>query len=168
VSSAETEFVRFATVAAPRLRRTAYLLCHDWHFAQDLTQTALSKSYVSWKKVSRSGNPESYCRAILLRVFLDHQRRQSSTEVTTAEFPESARWQGSELRLTLLDALDQLPPRDRAIVVLRYWEDQTIEATASMLDLSAETVKKQSSRSLTRLRNLLQDEQLILFADQDS
>ena len=74
MSSAETEFVRFATVVAPRLRRTAYLLCHDWHFAQDLTQTALSKSYVSWRKVSRSGNPESYCRAILMRVFLDHQR----------------------------------------------------------------------------------------------
>jgi RNA polymerase sigma-70 factor (sigma-E family) len=164
ISGSDIEFDRFAMLVAPRLRRTAYLLCHDWYLAQDLTQTALAKSYASWKKVSRSGNPESYSRAILMRAFLDHRRRPSSSELATAELRETPQMQSHDLRLTLLDALEQLPPRDRAIVVLRYWEDQSIESTARILDLPAETVKKQSARSLARLRMLLQDERISLFS----
>jgi len=67
--------------------------------------------------------------------------------------------------LTLLEALRRLPPRDRAIVVLRYWEDHSLETTADLLDLPIATVKQQSSRSLAKLRLLLQDERVALFAE---
>jgi RNA polymerase sigma-70 factor (sigma-E family) len=161
------EFAEFAAVAAPRLRRTAFLLCHDWHLAQDLTQTALAKTYVAWKRLRRNGNPEAFTQKVMLRVFLDQQRRRSSAEVIMPEIPETARQEHSELRLALLDALGRLPARDRAIVVLRYWQDLSIDTTAELLELPVATVKTQSSRSLAKLRALLQDDRVALFADQD-
>nr|MDT0656566.1 SigE family RNA polymerase sigma factor [Micromonospora sp. DSM 115978] len=157
----DDEFVAFAHAAAPRLRRTAYLMCRDWHLAQDLTQITLAKAYVSWKRISRAANVEAYTRKILLRVLLDHQRRRSSREVATAALPEpspdGSGQAGPDLRLTLLDALGSLPERDRAIVVLRYWEDHSVETVAEILAISPAVVKSQSARSLTRLRALLDD-----------
>jgi RNA polymerase sigma-70 factor (sigma-E family) len=167
VRPGDAEFVEFAGASALRLRRTAFLLCHDWHLAQDLTQTALAKTYVAWKRVWQSGNPEAYTQKILLRAFLDLQRRRSASELIMSEMPETPRQEHNELRLALLAALRRLPPRDRAIVVLRYWEDLSIETTADLLELPVATVKTQSSRSLAKLRTLLQDERVALFADQD-
>jgi len=160
------EFVDYATAVAPRLRGFAYLLCHDWHFAQDLTQTTLAKSYVSWPRVRAAEDPAAYGRHILLRVFLDHRRRRSSSELLIAEMPQSGREEQHDLRITLFDALSRLPPRDRAIVVLRYWEDHSVNTTAEMLNLPVATVKKQAVRSLVKLRGLLQDERVGLFAGQ--
>jgi len=74
VKASDAEFAEFAGASALRLRRTAFLLCHDWHNAEDLTQTALAKTYVSWRRVWNTGNPEAYTRKILLRSFLDQQR----------------------------------------------------------------------------------------------
>jgi RNA polymerase sigma-70 factor (sigma-E family) len=165
VKAWDAEFADFAGASALRLRRTAFLLCHDWHNAEDLTQTALAKTYVAWRRVWHTGNPEAYTRKILLRSFLDQQRRRSSTELVLPELPEVGRQEHSELRLTLLEALRRLPARDRAIVVLRYWEDHSLETTADLLDLPIATVKQQSSRSLAKLRLLLQDEQVSLFAE---
>ena len=162
----DAEFAEFAAASALRLRRTAFLLCHDWHYAEDLTQTALAKTYVAWRRVRPTGNPEAYTRKILLHSFLDQQRRRSSTELVLPALPETGWQEHSDLRLTLLEALRGLPPRDRAIVVLRYWEDHSVETTADLLDLPIATVKQQSSRSLARLRLLLQDERVTLFADQ--
>lgn len=161
----DEEFAEFAAASAPRLRRTAFLLGHDWHLAQDLTQTALAKTFVSWKRVRQTGNPEAYTRKILLRAYLDQQRRHSSGEVILPELPETGRQEHPELRLTLLEALRRLPARDRAIVVLRYWEDHSVETTADLLELPAATVKTQSARSLAKLRVLLQDDRVALFAD---
>jgi len=165
VRSGDAEFAEFAGASALRLRRTAFLLCHDWHLAEDLTQTALAKTYVAWRRVLQTGNPEAYTRKILLRVFLDQQRRRSASELVLSELPEGGQQEHSELRLTLLEALRRLPPRDRAIVVLRYWEDHSLETTADMLELPVTTVKQQSSRSLAKLRMLLQDDRVALFAD---
>jgi RNA polymerase sigma-70 factor (sigma-E family) len=165
VTSGDAEFAEFAAAAALRLRRTAFLLCHDWHNAEDLTQTALAKTYVAWRRVWRTGNPEAYTRKILLRGFLDQQRRRSSSELIVAELPDRSRLESNDLRLTLLEALRRLPPRDRAIVVLRYWEDHSLETTAELLELPIATVKQQSSRSLAKLRLLLEDERVALFAD---
>jgi RNA polymerase sigma-70 factor (sigma-E family) len=157
----DDEFIAFAHAAAPRLRRTAFLMCRDWHLAQDLTQITLTRAYVSWKRVSGTANVEAYTRKILLRALLDHQRRRSSQEVSIAAVPESPAdpngQQGTDLRLTLLDALGSLPERDRAIVVLRYWEDLSVETVAEVLGISTAVVKTQSARSLTRLRALLDD-----------
>lgn len=161
-SQLDEDFVAFAQAAAPRLRRTAFLMCRDWHLAQDLTQITLAKMYVSWRRTSHAANIDAYSRKVLLRALLDHQRRRSTTEFVTATLPETpasgpADGHGSDLRLTLLDALGSLPARDRAIVVLRYWEDQSVESVADLLGISTSVVKTQSARSLTRLRKLLDD-----------
>ena len=165
MKSADAEFVEFATAAAVRLHRFAYLLCHDWHLAQDLTQTALAKCYVSWRKVERAGNRDAYIRQVLVRAFLDHRRRRSSSEIAVSEpaVGDSYR-EAHDLRLTLIEALAHLPAQQRAMVVLRFWEDQTVEATAQLLGLSKAVVQRQTLRALERLRVLLQDDQLTLFA----
>jgi RNA polymerase sigma-70 factor (sigma-E family) len=156
VSRVEDDFVEYARVAGPRLRRTAFLLCRDWELAQDFTQTTLAKMYVHWRRISRKDNPHAYAKKVLSRVFFDHQRLRSSHEVVLAEFPDAAGpGADTELRMTLIDALARIPYRDRAIVVLRYWEDLSIDAVAEILEMPAGTVKSQSARTLARLRDML-------------
>jgi len=167
--TSDDDFAEFARACAPRLRQTAYLLCRDWHLAQDFTQTTLAKVFMQWRRIVRNEYPEAYSRKVLLRVFLDHQRRRSSREVVVDAVPEAGAGDGgrAELRLTLIEALGRIPPRDRAIVVLRYWEDQSIETVANTLGVSVATVKTQSSRSLTRLRGMLGEDSLALLALRD-
>lgn len=160
----DDEFEVFARACAERLRSTAFMLCRDWHLAQDLTQTTLTKLYVSWRKVSQAENPHAYAQKILFRAYLDHRRRRSSAERVTAEFAEIADIATPDLRLTMLEALSQLPPRDRAIVILRYFEDYSVGQTADVLNIPASVVKSQTKRSLARLRDLLAPDQLALFA----
>ncbi|MGK5678259.1 SigE family RNA polymerase sigma factor [Actinoplanes sp. URMC 104] len=156
MSRADDEFVEYARASAGQLRRTAYLLCRDWDLAADLTQTTLARMFVHWQRISRRDNPHAYARQVLSRAFLDHHRSKRSQEVVTAEFSDVPAASGdSDLRLTLLDALGRIPPRDRAIVVLRYWEDLSVEAVAEILDLPTGTVTSQSARALARLRHLL-------------
>jgi RNA polymerase sigma factor (sigma-70 family) len=132
-------------------------LCRDWHLAQDLTQITLSRLYASWRKVARANNVDAYAAKVMVRVFLDHKRLKSSHEVVT-DTPPPARAvipDGPDLRLTLLDALGRLGPRARAIVVLRYWEDHSVDTVAEMLGVTPSLVKTQSMRALAQLRTLL-------------
>jgi RNA polymerase sigma-70 factor (sigma-E family) len=156
----DDEFVEFAHAYAAGLRRTAYLMCRDWHLAQDLTQTTLAKLYVAWGRLGRLDNPGGYARKILLRAYLDHQRRRGSHELVVESPPEAVHESNPELRLTLLDALGSLAPRDRAIVVLRYWEDLSIEAVAELMGVTTSVVKTQSMRSLAKLREVLGEDLL--------
>jgi RNA polymerase sigma-70 factor (sigma-E family) len=150
------EFSDFAEAAVVRLRQTAFLLSRDWHLAQDLTQITLAKVYVKWRRID---DPHAYAKKILLRAFLDHKRRRSSDELAVEELPEAPTADdGRDLRLTLFEALGRLPPRDRAIVVLRYWEDLSVRDVAALLGLSEGNVKIQSMRSLAKLRTLLGEE----------
>ena len=160
----EAEYVEFAEASVERLRSTAFLMCRDWHLAQDLTQITLTKVYLPWARVSRAGNVDAYARKVLIRAYLDHVRRRSSGEVVTATVPETARDDTQDLRLTLLDALALLPPRDRAIVVLRYWEDYSVERVAEVLGVPVSVVTTQTTRSLAKLRRLLSPDQVELFA----
>jgi RNA polymerase sigma-70 factor (sigma-E family) len=155
VTSRDDEFVEFARTQAVGLRRTAYLMCRDWHLAQDLTQTSLAKLYLAWGRLDWLDSPLAYAKKVLLRSFLDHQRRRGSHEVAVEAVPETAEESDPALRLTLLDALAQLPARDRAIVVLRYWEDYSIDTVADVVGVSTAVVKSQSMRSLTKLRQML-------------
>jgi RNA polymerase sigma-70 factor (sigma-E family) len=156
VSGADDDFVEYARASASQLRRTAYLLCRDWDLAADLTQTTLARMFVQWQRITRRDNPHAYARQVLSRAFLDHHRTKRSQEVVTAEFGDMpGRSEDSDVRLTLIDALGRLPPRDRAIVVLRYWEDLSVETVAEILGLPIGTVTSQSARSLARLRRLL-------------
>lgn len=154
------EFVEFASARAGSLFRTAYLLTGgDRHLAEDLVQTTLGKLFAAWKRVSRAENPAAYAQTVLTRTFISHRRRRSSSEIPIEHLPDAgANRVDSELRLTLLDALRQLPERDRAIVVLRYWEDRSIEETAAQLGIRIGIVRTQSMRSLAKLRALLGDD----------
>jgi RNA polymerase sigma-70 factor (sigma-E family) len=160
----DDEFVQFASAQAVRLRTTAFMLCRDWHLAQDLTQTALTKLYVSWRKAVRADHPLAYAQKILLRTYLDHRRRRSSTESVPGDLPRPSGYRDNpDLRLTMLDALGHLPERDRAIVILRYFEDYTVEQVADVLEVPQSVVKSQTKRSLVKLRELLGGDQPALF-----
>jgi RNA polymerase sigma-70 factor (sigma-E family) len=154
---ADEEFTAFVVAASPRLRRTAYLMCRDWHLAQDLTQITLAKMYASWGRLWRSANLEAYSRRVLMNAVFDQRKRRSDSEVVLADPPEPAgsAQPGTDLQLTLMDALATLPVRDRAIVVLRHWEDQSVETVAEVLGVSVSVVKMGNARALGRLRTLL-------------
>ena len=160
----DEEFTEFAGAGAERLRTTAFMLCRDWHLAQDLTQSTLTKLYVGWRRARQADNLTAYAQKVLVRVYLDHRRRRSSTETVTGTVQDTGYRQSPDLRLTMLDALARLPARDRAIVILRYFEDYTVEQVADVLDVPVSVVKSQTKRSLERLRGLLAAEQLALFA----
>ncbi|WP_372350002.1 SigE family RNA polymerase sigma factor [Streptomyces sp. KL116D] len=157
--SLEGAFREFAEARAGQLFRSACLLTSgDTHLAEDLVQETLGRMYVVWGRSSaRLGNPAAYAQTVLVRSYLAHQRRRSAGERPSDELPEgvAAGVEDASLRLTLLDALRQLPPKDRAVVVLRYWEDRSIEETADVLHLSSAAVRTRSSRALARLRTQL-------------
>ena len=153
------EFVEFAEAVSPRLRRTAFLLCGDWHTAEDLVQTALVKVFVSWRKIRRQDAVHAYATRTLLNTYLAHKRLKRTGEVLTGRLPEPVvQAPAPEERIMLLDALAALPPRGRAVVVLRYWEDLSVEQTAAVLGCSPGNVKSQAARALSRLRADLGDE----------
>jgi RNA polymerase sigma-70 factor (sigma-E family) len=157
----EEQFTAFVVDAAPRLRRTAYLMCRDWHLAQDLTQTTFAKMYASWGRIRRVADLEAYSRRVLMNAVFDHRSRRSTTELVVADPPASARPDAddtAELHVTLMNALATLPVRDQAIVVLRHWEDQSVESVAQILGVSASVVKMRNARALSRLRAVLGDD----------
>ena len=156
--TAAADFTEFASAAAPRLRRTAYLLCGDWQAAEDLAQITLAKMFVCWRRVSQLDAVHAYATRTLINAYLAGQRRKRAAELLLARVPDRAvEPQPSELRLVVLDALAMLPPRARAVVVLRYWEDLSVEQVAELLGCSTGNVKSQSARSLGKLRAVLGD-----------
>lgn len=154
----ERDFRQFAEARQAQLRRSAYLLCGDWHQAQDLTQTTLMKLYAAWGRVNQDGNADAYARTILTRTFIDQWRRRSWHEEPVSEPPDlpSGALVAPELRLMMREALMELAPRYRAVLVLRFWEDWTVEQTAEALRVSPGTVKSQSARGLARLREIVE------------
>jgi len=154
----EAEFTAFVEATAPKLRRTAYLMCRDWHLAQDLTQTTFARMYASWARIRRVDSLEAYSRRVLMNVVFDERKRRSGSELVVAEPPAGSSHRPddtAELHVALLRALATLPVRDQAIVVLRHWEDQSVEAVAGILGVSMSVVKTQNARALGRLRALL-------------
>jgi RNA polymerase sigma-70 factor (sigma-E family) len=158
VTSAE-EFAEFAEAAYPQLRRTAFLLCGDWHTAEDLAQTALEKVFVSWRKIRQHDAVHAYTHRTLVNSYLAHKRLKRTRELLTGWFPERAIEASSpETRIMTLDALATLPPRTRAVVVLRYWADLSVEQVADVLGCSPGNVKRLSAYALDKLRTVLGDE----------
>lgn len=154
----DAEFTAFVESSAPRLRRVAYLMCRDWHLAQDLTQTTFARIYASWGRIRHTTNLDAYSRRVLMNAVFDHRKRRHISEIVLAELPETTprvRDHPADLHVTLMEALATLPVRDQAIVVLRHWEDHSVEAVSQILGVSVSVVKTQNARALTRLRNLL-------------
>ncbi|MCF3129549.1 MULTISPECIES: SigE family RNA polymerase sigma factor [Streptomyces] len=152
----EAQFQEFVRARWSHLVRTAYLLTGDRHHAEDLTQTALAKAYRSWRRVARSDHPEAYVRRILVSCNSDRFRKRRVTEALTAAPPERAGHEDAvaraDERSTLMTALAGLPPKQRAVVVLRYWEDLSEGEVAEALGCSTGTVKSQASKGLAKLR----------------
>jgi RNA polymerase sigma-70 factor (sigma-E family) len=154
----DEEFTAFVEAAGTRLRRSAYLMCRDWHLAQDLTQHTLAKMYAVWDRIRTNASLEAYSRRVLMNVVFDQQRRRSGSEIVLADLPDRADAGASgapELRVTLVDALARLEVRDRAVLVLRHAEDHSVETVATILGLSVSAVKMRNARALERLRALL-------------
>ena len=147
-------FQEFTAAHGARLFRTAYFLAGgDWHLAEDLTQDTLVKVFVAWRRVSKVENPAAYAQTVLTRTFISQRRRKRSAEQPIAEPPERVIEDvDSAVRLTLLAELANLSAKDRAVVVLRYWEDLSDAQTAALLGCSASTVRSQAARALAKLR----------------
>jgi RNA polymerase sigma-70 factor (sigma-E family) len=158
----ERDYAAWVDGQGAALRGTAYLLCGNWHAAEDLTQTALTKLYLAWRRIDRAGSVDAYARQVLLRAFLDERRRPWRREHAAADppvVPASGDAAGAVAeRLALEAALRGLPPTQRAVLVLRYWCDLDVRATAAALDISDGTVKSATSRGLTALRAVLDRE----------
>ncbi|GAB3221700.1 SigE family RNA polymerase sigma factor [Glycomyces halotolerans] len=157
--SDEAAFRSFALDQRDGLRRYAYMLCGDWHEADDIVQKSLTKLFPAWHRIEPDG-AVSYARKIVTNTYLSHLRRGwVRRERTTAQLPEPA-VQGSpqsavDTRMEVLAALERLPAKQRATIVLRYCEQLTVEETAAVMRCSIGTVKSQSSKAIRALRKLL-------------
>ncbi|MDT0342052.1 SigE family RNA polymerase sigma factor [Streptomyces litchfieldiae] len=147
----------FAVSRSPALYRSACLLTGgDTHLAEDLVQETLGRMYTVWHRRRCIDNPDAYARTVLVRAYLTYRRRRSSTERPADQLPELPVEMGdSSLRITLLQALDGLPPKDRTVLVLRYWEDLSVEQTADAMRVSSNAVRTRTSRALAKLRTRL-------------
>jgi len=151
----DAEFRKFMHARWPAMVRLAYALTGDQGHAEDVAQTAFTRAYASWPRVSRAGNPEAYVRRIVVNENLNRFRKHRVAERLTGTLPESSIPDGtrdSDERSALIAALQQLGPRQRAVVVLRYWLDLSETEVATALGCSVGTVKSQASRALASLR----------------
>ena len=151
------QFEEFMTSRWAGLVRLAFGLTGDRWLAEDLAQTALASAYASWWRVSRADDPDAYVRRILINASKGRWRRTRVAEQAAgspADVPDQAEDPSVAIgeRSALLKALGALPPRQRAVVVLRYWEDLSDAQAAALLGCSASTVRSQAARALAKLR----------------
>ena len=152
----EAEFTEFAAVTVRRLRRTAYLMCGDWHRAEDAAQDALVKVYRRWNRIDRGEGLVGYAHKAVVTAVLDQARRPWRRE--HLDEPGDDLRAGPDLlqavddRSVVLEALAALAPGQRACVVLRHYADFSVEQTAEILGIAPGAVKSQTSRGLAHLR----------------
>jgi RNA polymerase sigma-70 factor (sigma-E family) len=155
---ADTEFSTYMHARWGQLVRLGFGLTGDRQLGEDLAQTALARAYVSWARVRRSGNPDAYVNRIMVNANRSRFRKRRVTEQLTDRVPDrgtatEAGWHRD--RRALIDALQELPAGQRAVVVLRYWMDMTEPEVAATLGCSVGNVKSQASRALVKLRHIL-------------
>ena len=167
MNTAEEEFDSFVRARTHALLRSAYLLTGDQQLAEDLVQSALARTHQSWKRLTDSGNAEAYARRTMYHLQVSWWRRRRVAEVMPDSMPDRA---GPDdhagtvsLRLTLRAALDQLTAKQRAVLVLRFFEDCSEREVADLLGITLGTVKSQTAKALARLRAIAPE-----LADVDS
>jgi RNA polymerase sigma-70 factor (sigma-E family) len=163
MSPPDEEYREFVTSRAAALHRTAYLLCGDWHLADDLVQEALAKAFRHWRRVRRADSPDAYVQRILINEANRHWRRHRGVAPTVDADHEPATHDFADEivdRAALLRALLSLPARQRATVVLRYLEGMSERETAAVLKCSEGTVKSQTFRALNTLKTFLRREEM--------
>jgi RNA polymerase sigma-70 factor (sigma-E family) len=153
---ADAAYLEYVGGRATALRRVAFLLCGDEHRADDLVQETITKLYARWARVRRADNVDGYVHTMLLRVFFDEQRRGWWRVRLSATPPEIATSPaGLEYRTMLRTALDRVPPRQRAVLVLRFLCDLPVGEVARILGCSDGTVKSQTTHGLKAMRKAL-------------
>jgi RNA polymerase sigma-70 factor (sigma-E family) len=160
-SAAEERFRRWADGRVNQLHRTAYLLCGDWHLAEDLVQESLAKAYLNWGKVESAEKPDAYVWRILINQVKSRGRRRSGSEAPVEHPPHRPVADGAQDRADraeLMAAIRQLPSRQRAALVFRYFEQLSEAETADALGCSVGNVKSQTSRALRSLRHIITTE----------
>jgi RNA polymerase sigma-70 factor (sigma-E family) len=168
-TTADSEFGDFMRGRWPAMVRLAYALTGDAGHAEDIAQAAFARAYASWGRVRRAGDPDAYVRRILINENRKRFRKHRVPEdlhgdlASTLAGQAAGPLQGPEERQALLDALNRLGPRQRAVVVLRYWLDLSETDTAAALNCSVGTVKSQASRALASLRKdaIISDQDIV-------
>lgn len=155
----EAEYVEFVTGRLPQLRRLAHHLTGDWHRADDVLQTMLGHLYVRWKRVRAATDVDVYVRAMVVNAFLTEKRRAWSRVSLRPEPPEPSAVREADVaeRVALRAALDAVPPRQRATLVLRFLYDLPVSEVARILGCTEGTVKSQTSHGLAAMRRLLDE-----------
>jgi RNA polymerase sigma-70 factor (sigma-E family) len=152
----ERAYTEYVTGRVMSLRRTAFRLCGDWQLAEDLAQNALIKLYTAWRKARNAESIDAYSQQILVRTWLDEVRRPWRRATVVARVPDAAAQHHDPTnRMALMTALAKVPPRQRAVLVLRFWEGLSVAETAAVMKCSQGTVKSQTSDGLDALRRLL-------------
>jgi RNA polymerase sigma-70 factor (sigma-E family) len=153
----DSEFLAYVNGRIAALRRTAYLLCGDAHEADDVVQETLTKLYERWPRRHGVDNLDAYVNTMLVRKFVDGRRRGWWKVALTNRLPDrpGAAEQPMEERSAVRAALAELPPRQQAVLVLRFLCDQPVRDVAELLNCSEGTVKSQTSVGLNHLRKLL-------------
>lgn len=156
-SGSDGDYLAYVQARLPAWRRAASLLCGDLHQADDLVQELLTKLYAKWTKAVKADNLDAYAQTMLVRVFVDDRRRGWWKVRLSGGPPDPAPERGGDPaeRETLRAALKRLPPRQQAVLVLRFLCDQPVNEVARILGCSDGTVKSQTSHGLNRLRELL-------------
>lgn len=154
----DAEYVEYVESRLNWLRRVAYLLCQDWHSADELVQVTVTRLFTHWPRARRMDNVDGYVRTILLRAFLGERRSIWRKRVLLAASPPEAAAPGPD-RDAVLDvrqALTTVPPRQRATLVLRFYCDLDVEQAAAALGCSPGTVKSQTAKGLAAMRRVLE------------
>ncbi|MBS2939885.1 SigE family RNA polymerase sigma factor [Nocardioides sp. J2M5] len=159
----EAGFAEFVAARQAALSRTAYLLTGDHHLAQDLVQAALMQAASHWRRIHTS--PEAYVRRAMYHQNISWWRRRRFAESALGGRDDAAPTVDTDLRLTLDQALARLTPRQRTVLVLRFYEDLTEVETARALSLSTSTVKSTTRHALARLRTLAPELAELIGAD---
>ncbi|MFI6345035.1 SigE family RNA polymerase sigma factor [Streptomyces sp. NPDC050560] len=154
VAGGRPSFEEFVSACGRRLLRAAWLLTGDAHLAEDLLQTVLAKMWPKWHRLADQ-SPEAYARKALINTFSSWWQRRWRGEVPYGRLPDSVTadaFATVDLEHALAAALRALPPRQRAVVVLRYFEDLSVAETAALLGCGPGTVKSQAAKALRTLR----------------
>jgi RNA polymerase sigma-70 factor (sigma-E family) len=153
----DAEFAEYVRARLPSLRRLAVLLCQDWHRADDLVQAAITRLYVHWPKAKAADNIDAYVRTIVVREFLRERRSSWTRRVTlSGQLPDRpSESHDADTTIDLQAAIANLPGRQRATLVLRFYCDLNVDQSAQVLGCTPGTVKSQTAKALDSLRRTL-------------
>jgi|SRR5437868_13646180 len=166
----EEDFVAYVTANLPRLRRIAHYLCKDVHRADDVVQMTLTRLYIHWIRARSANNLDRYVERMLVRCFFNDQQlgwwsrvRLTGAPRETPGLSPAPPGPDTETRIVVHDALAQVPPKQRAVLVLRFLCDLSVAEAAEVLHCSTGNIKSQTSRGLATLRELLGEQMLVLL-----